>query len=77
MARRMLTIDDAAQYLGTSVRHMRRLVSDHHLAHYKVGGPLTSTSTSGSPPAVSPGGSLTAAGCGAEMASGSGIETEA
>ncbi len=40
MARRMYATDEAAEYLGTSVRHLRRLVSDHHLAHYKVGGRL-------------------------------------
>lgn len=38
MARRMLTIEEAAEYLGTSARHLRRLVSDHALSHYKVGG---------------------------------------
>jgi excisionase family DNA binding protein len=38
VARRMLTIVEAAEYLGTSPRHIRRLVSDHALSHYKVGG---------------------------------------
>jgi excisionase family DNA binding protein len=37
-ARRMLSTEEAAAYLGTSVRHLRRLVSDHELARYKVGG---------------------------------------
>lgn len=34
----MLTTEQAAEYLGTSVRHVRRLVSDHELSRYKVGG---------------------------------------
>ena len=34
----MLTTGEAADYLGTSVRHIRRLVSDHELSRYKVGG---------------------------------------
>jgi excisionase family DNA binding protein len=38
MPRQMLTIHQAAEYLGTSARHVRRLVSDHALSHYKVGG---------------------------------------
>jgi excisionase family DNA binding protein len=38
LARRMLTTEEAAQYLGTTPRHVRRLVSDHALSHYKVGG---------------------------------------
>lgn len=29
---------EAAAYLGTTVRHLRRLVSDHELSRYKVGG---------------------------------------
>ena len=37
-ARRMLTTDEAAAYLGTTPRHVRRLVSDHELSRYKVGG---------------------------------------
>jgi excisionase family DNA binding protein len=36
--RRMLTTEEAAAYLGTSVRHVRRLVSDHELSRYEVGG---------------------------------------
>lgn len=36
--RRMLTTEEAAHYLGTTVRHLRRLVSDHELSRYKVGG---------------------------------------
>ena len=36
--RRMLTTEEAAEYLGTTVRHVRRLVSDHELSRYKVGG---------------------------------------
>lgn len=38
VARRMLTTEEAAEYLGTTVRHVRRLVSDHQLGRYKVGG---------------------------------------
>ena len=38
VARRMLTTEEAAEYLVTTVRHLRRLVSDHELSHYKVGG---------------------------------------
>ena len=38
VARRMLTTEEAAKYLGTTARHVRRLVSDHSLSHYKVGG---------------------------------------
>jgi len=34
----MLTIEEAATYLGTTVRHVRRLVTDHELSRYKVGG---------------------------------------
>ncbi len=38
VVRRMLTTEAAAAYLGTTVRHLRRLVSDHELSRYKVGG---------------------------------------
>ena len=38
VVRRMLTTEEAAEYLGTSARHVRRLVSDHELSRYKVGG---------------------------------------
>jgi excisionase family DNA binding protein len=38
VVRRMLTTEEAATYLGTTVRHVRRLVSDHELSRYKVGG---------------------------------------
>ena len=38
LLRRMLTTEEAAAYLGTTVRHVRRLVSDHELSRYKVGG---------------------------------------
>ena len=38
VARQMLTIDEAAKFLGTTPRHLRRLVSDHELSHYKIGG---------------------------------------
>jgi excisionase family DNA binding protein len=38
VVRRMLTTEEAAQYLGTTERHVRRLVSDHELSRYKVGG---------------------------------------
>jgi excisionase family DNA binding protein len=34
----MLTTEEAAEYLGTTARHVRRLVSDHELSRYKVGG---------------------------------------
>jgi len=34
----MLTTEEAADYLGTTARHIRRLVSDHELSRYKVGG---------------------------------------
>ena len=34
----MLTTEEAAEYLGTTPRHLRRLVSDHQLSRYKVGG---------------------------------------
>jgi excisionase family DNA binding protein len=36
--RRILTTEEAAAYLGTTARHVRRLVSDHELSRYKVGG---------------------------------------
>ncbi len=36
--RRMLTTEEAAKYLGTTARHICRLVTDHSLSHYKVGG---------------------------------------
>ena len=38
VVRRMLTTEEAADYLGTTVRHLRRLVADHELSRYKVGG---------------------------------------
>lgn len=38
LVRRMLTTEEAAQYLGTTVRHVRRLVSDHELDRHEVGG---------------------------------------
>jgi excisionase family DNA binding protein len=38
VVRRMLTTEEAAAYLGTTVRHVRRLVTDHELSRYKVGG---------------------------------------
>lgn len=34
---RMMTPEEAAGYLGTTVRHIRRLVSERRLAHHKVG----------------------------------------
>ena len=34
----MLNTEEAAEYLGTTTRHVRRLVSDHQLSRYKVGG---------------------------------------
>ena len=37
VVRRMLTTEEAAAYLGTTVRHVRRLVTDHELSRYKVG----------------------------------------
>lgn len=36
--RRMLTIDEAAPYLGRMVRRMRRLITDHELSDGKIGG---------------------------------------
>jgi excisionase family DNA binding protein len=42
----MLTTEEAAEYFGTTVRHHRRLVSDHELSRYKVeGGTDSPTST--------------------------------
>jgi excisionase family DNA binding protein len=38
VVRRMLTTEEAAAYLRTTVRHVRRLVTDHELSRYKVGG---------------------------------------
>lgn len=38
LVRRMLTTEEAVEHLGTMVLHLRRLVSDHELSHYKVGG---------------------------------------
>ena len=38
LVRRKLTTEEAAEYLDTTVRHVRRLVSDHELSRYKVGG---------------------------------------
>ncbi|MGC9961152.1 MAG: helix-turn-helix domain-containing protein [Acidimicrobiales bacterium] len=37
---RLLNIAQAAGYLGLSVRHLRRLVQERRLSHYKVGGRL-------------------------------------
>jgi len=36
----MMDIDDVARRLATSVRHIRRLVLERRIAHYKVGGKL-------------------------------------
>lgn len=38
VVRRMLSTEEAAEYLGTTARHIRRLVTDHELSRYKVGG---------------------------------------
>ena len=38
VVRRMLSTAEAAEYLGTTARHVRRLVTDHELSRYKVGG---------------------------------------
>ena len=38
--RPLLDIDGVAAYLGTSVRHVRRLVSERRIPHHKVGGLL-------------------------------------
>ena len=38
VVRRMLNTEEAAEYLGTTARHVRRLVTDHELSRYKVGG---------------------------------------
>jgi len=34
----LLDIDSVADYLGTSARHVRRLVADRRIPHHKVGG---------------------------------------
>jgi excisionase family DNA binding protein len=34
----LLTLIEVAERLGTSERHVRRLIADHRLASYKVGG---------------------------------------
>jgi excisionase family DNA binding protein len=33
----LLDLDQAARYLATSARHVRRLVAERRLAHHKVG----------------------------------------
>ena len=33
----LMTPEEAAQFLGTSVRHIRRLVAERRLAHRKIG----------------------------------------
>ena len=33
----LLTIDQVAERLGITVRHVRRLVAERHLPYYKVG----------------------------------------
>ncbi len=38
--RRLIDVEGAAEYLGTSVRHMRRLIDRKAIPHYKVGGKL-------------------------------------
>jgi excisionase family DNA binding protein len=35
-----MDIDDVARRLATTVRHVRRLVLERRIAHYKVGGKL-------------------------------------
>ncbi len=36
----LLDIPSAAAYLGTSERHMRRLVAERRITHSKIGGKL-------------------------------------
>jgi excisionase family DNA binding protein len=36
----MMDIDDVALFLNTSVRHIRRMVSERRIPFYKVGGKL-------------------------------------
>lgn len=36
----MMDIDEVAAFINTSVRHIRRLVSERRIPHYKVGGKL-------------------------------------
>ena len=38
MDRQLLTIDQAAEYLATSSRHVRRLLAERRLARVKIGG---------------------------------------
>ena len=38
--RRLIDLAEAAEYLGTTVRHVRRLVDARAIPHYKVGGKL-------------------------------------
>jgi len=38
--RRLIDLSDAAEYLGTTARHLRRLVDGRAIPHYKVGGKL-------------------------------------
>jgi len=33
-----LSVPDAADYAGLSLRHLRRLIQERRVAHYKVGG---------------------------------------
>lgn len=37
---RRLSVPEAAEYLGLSERHIRRLVQERRVSHYKVGGRL-------------------------------------
>ena len=36
----MMDINEVAAFLNTSVRHIRRLVSERRIPHYKIGGKL-------------------------------------
>ena len=36
----LMDINELAAFLNSSVRHMRRLVHEHRIPHYKIGGKL-------------------------------------
>jgi len=36
--RQLIDLQEAAEFLGTTVRHLRRLVGGRAIPHYKVGG---------------------------------------
>jgi excisionase family DNA binding protein len=39
-APRFLKTEEAASYIGTTARHMRRLVAERRIASYKIGRPV-------------------------------------